>query len=442
MGNEEADVIINQQPRPRLLVRGFKDQPALRESLLSLAPSSLSIASLGKVRQAEWDILVTDEHLDEVEVRNSANEKHGLFIVYVHTREIYPWAVVDKGDGWQIGAYQGHISQELKRIKGLPVRISDLIREQLEPVLITRKDHHHFQVDPPGGPYGKLSPEGVELPTIEPFISSADGKILAGRYKRGSLPEVWLLPGDVPDLCAWVRVALAEWHSLAPERFPGIPDWAQQPEWMTPSEQALAAALIGLEHEQVEMLARVEARRGRLQQEMNKAKGLADAYERALLTTQHDTLKDAAIRALRELGFAVIDADLKAKPGDHLEDLQVSDPDQPGWIALAEVKGYTKGAATAAFAQFTRFNKRYVQKHGASPDASWYIANQFLGRDPAARQPILHGKKEDVESFADSDGLVIDTVELFKLLRLVQDGTVAAKDARSKLRLATGIFRT
>jgi hypothetical protein len=63
-----------------------------------------------------------------------------------------------------------------------------------------------------------------------------------------------------------------------------------------------------------------------------------------------------------------------------------------------------------------------------------------LGRDPSTRQPVLNGKDEDVAAFAAGGGLVIDSVTLFNLLRLVQEGKMEAAKARELLRSATGKF--
>jgi hypothetical protein len=42
------------------------------------------------------------------------------------------------------------------------------------------------------------------------------------------------------------------------------------------------------------------------------------------------------------------------------------DPDAPGWVALAEVKGYSNGGKTDALQQLARFSRRYSLRTGAS----------------------------------------------------------------------------
>lgn len=43
-----------------------------------------------------------------------------------------------------------------------------------------------------------------------------------------------------------------------------------------------------------------------------------------------------------------------------------------------------------------------VLQHQREPDALWYIVNQFLSADPEDRHPVLRGKDQDVEAFAES----------------------------------------
>ncbi len=57
--------LINQSPGPRLLVRGFDGEEDLVTALLAECPTARRIASLREVRQAEWDVLVTDRPLFE-----------------------------------------------------------------------------------------------------------------------------------------------------------------------------------------------------------------------------------------------------------------------------------------------------------------------------------------------------------------------------------------
>ncbi|MFJ6373234.1 hypothetical protein ACIQK5_34265 [Streptomyces virginiae] len=211
---------------------------------------------------------------------------------------------------------------------------------------------------------------------------------------------------------------------------------------MTQQELAISEDLDTLRRHRAEILRELEGKEEALRTRLSTARSEGDSYERALLTSQSEELKSAVQRALLELGFRVIDSDASAASDDHLEDLQIGDPDSPGWVCLGEVKGYSKGAKTEALTQFIRFNSRYMARHGESPDACWYIVNQFMNRDPSRRQIVLNGKDDDVEAFGSGGGLVLDTIELFKLLKAVREGGLKAGQAREALRTGTGRFRS
>jgi hypothetical protein len=325
----------------------------------------------------------------------------------------------------------GHIRRELRRCDTVPPAARPLV-ERLEPLLRERASHEYF--------YRTQLSRAAGQPEVEPFTATADGKALVGRYQRSKTAEAWLLPSDVPDLTAWVTAALTEWHRLAPDRFPGSPDWSRRPEWATDSERALLDEVASLREERLSVTARLDAREQELEAELERARRAGDVYERALLTAQDDELVQAVLRALTELGFTVVDADKAAEETERLEDLRVSDPAEPHWLALVEVKGYGKGAQTSALTQFLRFDRRYQKRTGRAPDALWYVANQFKDRDPASRQLILQSNEQDVATFAEVGGVVIDTVELFRLIDAVRRAALTRADARVALRRAAGRF--
>ncbi|GEC10757.1 hypothetical protein SSP24_84120 [Streptomyces spinoverrucosus] len=419
-----------------MLVWGFYDQEELVNELLQLCPTSRYIKGLRQVRQAEWDLLVTDQGCEQRQqpIGVTRVEPH-LFVIHYTRGDGYIFNAEHR-PGWtkKIASRSGVVSQEIQRMRNLPERVAVLVHEKLEPVITQRTSHRVFELQ------RVKTPGASNPPEIVPFIATADGEALAGRYARSDSSEAWLLPPDAPDLPAWVQAALAEWHGMAPERFPGVPDWSEQDAWLTNEELALAAEIAGVKKERAEQLDRLEKLEAALRIRMEVARDSANRYERALLTAQSDELKHVVIQALREIGFTVVDADGDAAPDDHLEDLHITDSDAPGWIALGEVKGYSRGAKTEGLTQFLRFNMRYTARSGRNPDACWYIVNQFIKRDPSTRQRVLHGKDEDLKAFGSANGLVIDTVQLFQMLRRVRDGALTAKAARELLRNASGRF--
>lgn len=430
-----------------MLVRGFEEDPKLVERLLAQAPTAKHVQSLRLVRQAEWDLLVTDRCATETEGRFSDVQlsPHLCLLLRAPDPNTFGWGNVESRPTWakSIEHSGGHISTELRRCKDLPDQVAHLTHEQLEPVLKQRERHQAFGARPATSSIAMSSAAGAAdprqpTPEVEPFIETADGWCLAGRYKRSDVSEAWVLPFDVPDLVPWVQAALAEWHSLAPDRFPGVPDWSHQETWSNAQEQQVRRDLTAVEQAREQALQEFDDKAQRLQDDLREAREAADRYERALLTAQDDELRVAVMRALREFGLSIVDADAEAEAGDDLEDLRASDPDVPNWVALVEVKGYTKGAKTEAIGQFMRFQKRYMAREGRMADAEWYVVNQFLGRDPSTRQTALQGSPGDVAAFAAGGGLVIDTVVLFQLLMDVRAQRRTPQEVRSLLRIATG----
>lgn len=447
----EQNRLINCNPRPRVLIRGFSAHPELVERLLGIAETTRHIKSLNEVRQAEWDLIITDSNLSETNTVNTVKRRVSiddhLFAIVVtpdaESRQSSSAVHLEDPTDWShaMQVKFGHICQELRRIPGLPPSVAHLVHEQLEPVLKNRLKHSVIERADRAN-FGPSVPSTSfrETPQVEPFIETGDERPLAGRYHRSSNAEVWVLPDGTPDLLPWVHAAIGEWHRRCPDRFPGFPDWSQETQWQTSSESKLADDLEKLHEERANAIASFETREHALQIQLDAATADANAYERALLTQQSDPLKQAVQRALEELGFTVVDADGENPDDDHLEDLRVEDPDTPGWICLTEVKGYGKGAQTAAIAQFIRFQARFQQRTGRPANALWYVVNQFKDRDPSTRQPVLNGKEEDITAFSAAGGLVIDTVQLFRLLQQVQLGTLAASEARKLLRSGEGRF--
>ena len=125
-----------------------------------------------------------------------------------------------------------------------------------------------------------------------------------------------------------------------------------------------------------------------------------------------------------DLGFDVMEMNQVYPPKDRREDLQVRDPDTPGWTALVGVRGYSTGARVNDLLRFARYRIRYVRDHDEDVSAVWYFVNQFNEDDPEIRPPVLASNEVELETFAADGGLVIDTADLFQMWRAVQDGSM------------------
>ncbi|KOV35772.1 hypothetical protein ADK60_08720 [Streptomyces sp. XY431] len=419
-----------------MLIRGFKENRELIREIERIAGTTARISKLDEVNQREWDALITDE---VGLVDSSSYRLRRPLAPHLSVLVLFPSATSGKIER-SLHLVGDHISRELQRARGLPESIATLVHEQLEPLLAPRATHQYLYTSAPlsGGSAGV---PGLPPVQAEPFILSAAGKVLAGRYKRSDTSECWLVPKETSDPVQWVKVALGEWHHLDPSRFPGLPQWSHTSQWMTARERAIHEDLRQLNVDRDEYLRQAALRETEFKTQLAQAREDADGYERALLTAQGDVLKDAVLKALTFLGFTVTDADLTAKPDEHLEDLRIEDPDAPGWIVLAEVKGFTKGAKTEGIVQLLRANNRYTKASGGTPPsgAGWYIVNYFLNRDPGTRPQVLHGSG-DVDSFAQDNGLTLSTVELFRLVTRVEEEVMTPAAARELLRRSTGRF--
>jgi hypothetical protein len=159
--------------------------------------------------------------------------------------------------------------------------------------------------------------------------------------------------------------------------------------------------------------------------------GIDDAKKEAdekglglLLTTDGDELKDAVLGALTIIGFKVADVDATLEEGEgKREDLWVEHDEE---VVIAEVKGYKRGAKFRDLMRAKDYRLLYLQKHGSVPDGQWHIVNANRSRPPDLRPRLLEGHDEAVDAFG---GLVIDTRDLFKLVRDIQRGDVAQEEA-------------
>jgi hypothetical protein len=123
--------------------------------------------------------------------------------------------------------------------------------------------------------------------------------------------------------------------------------------------------------------------------------------------------------------------------GDRREDLQLRDPDDGGWIALVEIKGYSRGASVNDLARIERHTIRYMAENGgALPSAKFHVVNAFKGTDPTTRPRAIPNDAELTE-FAAGGGLLIDSRDLFAAWCEVESGAKDPGQIRRSVREAT-----
>lgn len=448
---------LTEQPRPRVLLIGsrFVDLAArLRQVLATVG----HVAYASDANLNEWDCVITSLYPAEIDQTprqgDGWNEPevtewkwHQEFDAHLSIVVVQPrWTDSPIVDCWppegeramrpdcvlvpENNVVGGHLTE----VKGLGDRLQDLVKRYLVPLAENRENHFGLV---------RIAADGEpdDVP-VRPFLLGPDDLILAGSYKRNDKASVWVVPEDLPDLLPWIVAALREWHDVDPERFLALPDWHDAEQWRSAEEVRLRADLDQFEQTLKAEVDRLLAERQKHRDALDGAKARANAFERALLTEQGTSLENAVAKALTALGFEVREMDLEAGPGKFKEDYRITDPDSPGWIALGEAKGFTKGVSEVGMQSLSRWTSFFIKETGDFPTARWYIANHMLRQDPSMRPEPLHGREDVVEVFAADNGLVIDTRALFALVRFGQDHAGHLGDLRAWLRNQTGVLKS
>ena len=423
--------VVGESPRPRLLILDFGQHgEELEEILRPLFPSiRLSSSSrLNQIRQQELDVVICYESIPRL-------FEH-IFCLVIDPNNAGLCFRRTGGHSYEIQSNQYTVSTEFIIPSQLPPDIKNLVVENLIPIVRSQDRNRYWKV---------TFDNGVSVPAeqdrLKPFLTDADGQVLAGRFERPSgHAETWVLPAEV-SLPGWIAAAVRHWQTLAPDRFPEHVSWPSRTHWMTLEERQTQEARVNETTGFEELQRTHKVRMVTLDGAAENFRRAADEGPRRLLTEQGDELVDAVTVALEEIGFEVrqMDREIQNRAAK-LEDLQVTVPNVE-WEALAEVRGYGSGAKTNDLIRLERFVTHFVLRMGRRPGAVWYIVNQFIRTDPDTRQRPLSGASEDIQTFAEGGGLVIDTKDLFLLWNAVSSNTLSASDAISMLRESSVVFQ-
>lgn len=251
---------------------------------------------------------------------------------------------------------------------------------------------------------------------------------VAFQRKNNKLGVAWL-PFTPIDQAAWVDVLVTEWAKTDKDRFPNVGDWTAYPEWLVPEEKAIISQIQALEKKKQDFVAKRNREIIQMNSELAIAKKNANSGRRRLLTAQGDDLKDEVANVFREIGFQVTDVDTLVGGAPRREDLRLHDSsdENEGWIALVEIRGYSRSGGTQADLQrLHRFATLYERETGQAPDKLIYVINGQLELLPSQRQEPLAPAEEDVAVFAESNGVIIWTLDLFRALRATDSATYPA----------------
>lgn len=462
--------IVNEQPRPRVLVTGFREDQtaAVAAVAANVAPTVTVELYLPNVDLSEYDCVITGDDYLQVEPDTHPQEEqyHGgyadpplwwkwrqkfpahisIFRILMDLQSVGPLADLKPSEG--AGESLGHEAiyldshvpgRHIRYAQGLPAELTELVKRHLAPAAQVRKDHITMSVRRPTEDRDQASVTDEDSFRLRPLLYGPSDEILAATYERSTEASVWLLPLDLlGDLRSWLVAAFREWHDLYPKRFPAVADWTHSMDWATPAESRLMDQLQDADDTLEKARAEHEATVAALEEALSSARESGDDYERALLTATGTPLEAAVSRALSELGFEVQNMDDVWPEDARREDYRITDPDEPGWLALGEAKGFTKGVSESGIINLMKYAALYASEQKQTPGHQWYIANHFRREDPATRQRALNGRDDVIEAFSSADGLLIDTRELFAVLMEARRRPECGAEIRAAMRAQTG----
>lgn len=415
--------IVGESPRPWTIVIGTPNTEsgkALVDSLPGTVERRDGSIQIHSVRQANFDAAIIfgpSPHLDE-----------HLMVMQIGGRGVHDEIEQES----LVTRNMGHSSLLSIESGNIPEGVSMAeVRALAENI---RKKQPHDLIH-------RFTGETITSTGITPIIREKDGDACAGWWRRGKKggPEWWWLPADTPSLASWRTALYSRWNAISPRAFPeNAEDWTKSPTWMTPHETSATRALEEHKKETVRILSSRKVEAEELELEIQRIAASVGAASRLLLTAQSKPLVSAVATFLERIGFTVVDSDEQKEEGSYLlEDLKVS---YEGWVCLAEVRGYAKGAKTSDFQRIERAVRHYEREHHSLPNARWYVVNHNLKTNPSLRPAVLAGADDDIEVFAEENGLVIDTRELFQMAKRIEEGRLTPDRARELLMTCTGVL--
>jgi len=262
---------------------------------------------------------------------------------------------------------------------------------------------------------------------------------LAVSFKRNSL-ELWVafLPNPVFGL-AWVELLCQQWAETDRERFPNFGNWLKMPEWMMPSEIALAEEFERLEARRLEINREIDTQLATINQQQVAATLSANLGRRRLITAQGAELVEEVASVFQEFGFGVQVLDDEIDPAlAKREDLRLTVTEDPDWEAIVEVRGYARASGqTNDFQRLARFATLYLKEKSREPDKRILVVNgEIEVTHPSRRHEPFSAAAEDVEVFAEDNGVIIWSLDLFRQAK--QTGEVPAEMLRKSIMEARG----
>ena len=430
---------MDTSPRPRIL---FQDAPGdIFAELVQLAPTSVRIAVGEDFHPSDWDLVVafgaTVPGMNSFHVLSfGGNSVDGRF---TKDNETYKLAKNERTK-----ARSTYVSDECPpELRALAQRTLVDFREA------TVGSDRIMWEGKKANAMGNLGEWNIKnlISATTPIVQVGDegyvqSFVATRRNWAGTqLAHVWVLPWPNPDPKEWLREMLEYLHRVEPERFPGAPEWQLDEDWAPPSFTRALQQRSRLGEERAASIAAIDLRLADAYTLIEAERLAAASGAQRLLSEDGDELVAAVISALTDLGFdaKAMDDHHDAKTGAKLEDLRISDPTVPGWVALAEVKGYTKGAKVSEVARIAgRPATAFAIEAGRAPDAVWHIINHWRNLPPSQRPKAIGNDDVDLQPLRDAEGCLIDSRDLFRAWKAVAGDEAGADDVRASMRKALG----
>ncbi|TSD12603.1 hypothetical protein [Curtobacterium sp. KBS0715] len=401
-------------PHPRILFQGVPDD--LYPELSALAGTAFRMTSSTvpwEIHDSDWDLLVS---FAGTPYRGRAI--HSLTFGATHFRSFR----------------QNGVERQTVRLNPLFARETKVADDVAEGEVRRLLERSVVRNDP--GPGAR---KGLHMlpPRFTKLVTAGDENTAWAALFDYQTELVWALPGETSHHVEWLALVLRLLNEVEPERFPPEPDWRSRDDWATPDVLAVRTQLRDLRLERERAIAEFERRDAEHVAKLKVQQAEASLGALRLLTEQGEPLVAAVAHALECFGFEVADMDdhHDEKTGSKLEDLRVSFTAEGGvtWTALAEVKGYGRGAKANDVGQVVgRPALVYFKETGREPDGLWHIANSFREHDPSTRPKALAGSA-DLAILAANGGCFIDTRDLFRAWRDVAEGKETPAAVRATL---------
>jgi hypothetical protein len=414
-----AITIQGTRPRPRVALLGEFDLETL-DRLTKLFPTSWT----GKA-SINIEIQIDPKELDLVIIAPNFDDNPPVWIKRVHVlcfSDKIPY-LPSPASQFSIELTYATFTEEYI-LPELPLNFERLREVDLanlsntkrwKPIKLSNATHYYQEM------YDRAEKEILEGAIV---LDAHNNLPFATIFKRTetNLGVAWL-PNQCFRIFPWVELICSEWSKIDNIRFPDFGDWTKNLEWMLSDEEDLAAKIDNLTIEKRKLYTEYNQQIATLQEVLLEKSAAANKGLRRLITSQGDDLVDEVSSVFKALGFIVTKMDVLIPEGSpKLEDLRIDDPDTKDWQAIVEVRGYSKsGGRTDDLARLARFARYYEKETGKNPQKRIYVVNGQIDLPPSQRQSPLISAPEDVSEFAEQDGIIIWSLDLFQAIKALKN---------------------